>query len=198
MSVTNPAAFPNSGAASADNPSTRHAFEGVGPDEFKAIFRHHAAGVSLITADAGTGPAALTATSVFSVSAEPPIFVFSISSSSSAAPVITSAETLVVHILDADRLDLAKLGATSGVDRFADTSAWSRLATGEPVFSGVSTWIRGRVINRMEAGNSTIIAVHALETSQSSSAPDAREHGAPLVYHNRTWHSLGEHSALDS
>lgn len=198
MSITNPAASPNSGAAATDHPSSRHTFEGVGPDEFKAIFRHHAAGVSLITADAGSGPAALTATSVFSVSAEPPIFVFSISSSSSAAPVITTAETLVVHILDADRLDLAKLGATSGIDRFADTSAWSRLATGEPVFAGVSTWIRGRVINRMEAGNSTIIAVHALETSQSAPTPDAREHGAPLVYHNRTWHSLGEHSALDS
>lgn len=195
MSVTNPAASTN-GGPSAEEPASRHAFDGVGPDEFKAIFRHHAAGVSLITADAGSGPAALTATSVFSVSAEPPIFVFSISSSSSAAPVITSAETLVVHILDADRLDLAKLGATSGIDRFADTASWTRLPTGEPVFSGVSTWIRGRVINRMEAGNSTIIAVHALETSQTSTAPDVREHGAPLVYHNRTWHSLGDHSAL--
>jgi flavin reductase (DIM6/NTAB) family NADH-FMN oxidoreductase RutF len=187
----------NSHASSPDEPTPRHGFEGVGPDEFKAIFRHHAAGVSLITADNGTARAALTATSVFSVSAEPPIFVFSISSSSSAAPVISSAETLVVHILDADRIDLAKLGATSGIDRFADTTAWTSLPTGEPVFSGVSTWIRGRVINRMEAGNSTIIAVHALETSQGSST-GARAHGAPLVYHNRTWHHLGDHSALDA
>ncbi len=191
MSIT------NSAASFSEQSSPRHGFDGVGPDEFKAIFRHHAAGVSLITADNGTGPAALTATSVFSVSAEPPIFVFSISSSSSAAPVITTAETLVVHILDADRLDLAKLGATSGVDRFADADAWTRLPSGEPVFTGVSTWIRGRVINRMEAGNSTIIAVHALETSQTAAEPGAREHGAPLVYHNRTWHSLGDHSALD-
>lgn len=198
MTVTNPAASPSHDPSAVDRPAVRHAFDGVGPDEFKAIFRHHAAGVSLITADAGSGPAALTATSVFSVSAEPPIFVFSISSSSSAAPVITSAETLVVHILDADRLDLAKLGATSGVDRFADASTWSRLSTGEPVFTGVSTWIRGRVINRMEAGNSTIVAVHALETSQSSATPETREHGAPLVYHNRTWHSLGDHSAIDA
>jgi flavin reductase (DIM6/NTAB) family NADH-FMN oxidoreductase RutF len=189
---------PNSAASPSGQPTPRHTFEGVGPDEFKAIFRHHAAGVSLITADNGTGPAALTATSVFSVSAEPPIFVFSISSSSSAAPVITTADTLVVHILDADRLDLAKLGATSGVDRFADAGSWTRLPSGEPVFTGVSTWIRGRVINRMEAGNSTIIAVHALETSQTAGEAGAREHGAPLVYHNRTWHSLGEHSALDA
>ncbi|WP_243696164.1 flavin reductase family protein [Labedella phragmitis] len=192
MSVT------NSAASFSDESTPRLGFEGVGPDEFKAIFRHHAAGVSLITADNGSGPAALTATSVFSVSAEPPIFVFSISSSSSAAPVITTTETLVVHILDADRLDLAKLGATSGVDRFADAASWTRLPTGEPVFTGVSTWIRGRVINRMEAGNSTIIAVHALETSQTATDGGTREHGAPLVYHNRTWHSLGEHSALDS
>ena len=42
-------------------------------DEFKALFRGHPGGVAVITADAGDGPVALTATSVASVSAEPPL-----------------------------------------------------------------------------------------------------------------------------
>ncbi len=165
---------------------------GLSPDEFKLAFRNHAAGVAVITADAGDGPVALTATSVFSVSAEPPLLIFSISSASSSAPTIRKAETLIVHLLGADQIDLARLGATSGIDRFADRSIWDRLVTGEPYFPAAHAWIRGRVINRMEAGTSTVIAVHALQAKLPEEAGDA----APLVYHNRQYHSLGEHSRL--
>ena len=167
-------------------------FGGLHPDEFKLAFRNHAAGVAVITADAGDGPVALTATSVFSVSAEPPLLVFSLSNSASSAPTIRRADTVVVHLLGAEQLHIATLCATSGVDRFADAALWARLATGEPYFPSTHAWIRGRIIDQMAAGSSTIIAVHALESKVSTD-----ESGAdPLVYHNRTWHSLGEHSAL--
>ncbi|MDQ1572665.1 MAG: hypothetical protein QOH44_224, partial [Actinomycetota bacterium] len=96
-------------------------------DEFKLAFRNHPAGVAVITADAGDGPVGLTATSVFSVSAEPPLLVFSISSQSSSAPTLSRADTVVVHLLSAEQLAVAKLFATSGVDRFADTESWARL-----------------------------------------------------------------------
>jgi flavin reductase (DIM6/NTAB) family NADH-FMN oxidoreductase RutF len=175
-----------------DDAAPRHAFAGLSADEFKLAFRNHAAGVAVITADAGHGPVGLTATSVFSVSAEPPLFVFSLSGSSSSSPTIREAETLVVHLLGADQLDLAKLCATSGIDRFADTSIWDRLPSGEPYFPGAAAWIRGTVINRMEAGSSTVVAVHALEAH----LPDDAAEAAPLVYHNRTWHHLGAHSQL--
>jgi len=165
---------------------------GLSADEFKAAFRNHPAGVAVITADAGDGPVGLTATSVFSVSAEPPLFVFSISGQSSSAPTIERADTVVVHLLGAHQLDVAKLFATSGVDRFADRSSWDRLITGEPYLPSAPSWIRGRIINRMEAGGSTVIAVHALAAAVSSEQSDAR----PLVYHNRTWHHIGEHSQI--
>jgi len=162
---------------------------GLSPDEFKLAFRNHPAGVAVITADAGEGPVALTATSVFSVSAEPPILVFSISDQSSSTPTIARSATVVVHLIDAEHLDIAKLGATSGIDRFADTSIWARLPTGEPYFTGVKQWIRGEVIDQLRAGTSTVIAVHALEAKLTGDA-------VPLVYHSRTWHQLGDHSVI--
>ena len=163
---------------------------GLDGDAFKGAFRHHAAGVAVITADGGDGPVGLTATSVFSVSAEPALLVFSLSELSSSAPTIARASTVVVHLLGVEQLAIARLCATSGIDRFADTALWSRLETGEPYFPSAATWIRGRIVNRMSAGSSTVVAVHALETGHGD--PSA----APLVYHNRTWHGLGDHSAV--
>jgi flavin reductase (DIM6/NTAB) family NADH-FMN oxidoreductase RutF len=164
---------------------------GLSADEFKLAFRNHASGVAVITADAGEGPVGLTATSVFSVSADPALFVFSISGLSSSAPTIQKVDTVVVHLLGADQLEVAKLFATSGVDRFADRAGWDRLITGEPYLLNTPVWIRGRVINRMEAGGSTVVAVHALQADVGGTDV------APLVYHNRTWHHIGEHSRLE-
>ncbi|MFH8252814.1 flavin reductase family protein [Microbacterium sp. B2969] len=164
-------------------------------DDFKALFRGHPGGVAVITADSGTGPVALTATSVSSVSAEPPLLVFSVSELSSAAPAVLEADTVVVHLLDADDIDVARIGSTSGIDRFADADRWSRLVTGEPVYHGVRAWVRCAVINRMDAGGSTVIAAHALQSSIARDV-DPGEPGNALVYHNRTWHRLGDHSRL--
>lgn len=166
-------------------------------DEFKALFRGHPGGVAVVTADAGEGPVALTVSSVVSVSADPPLLVFSVSALSSASEVLSRAETVVVHLLDAHDVDLAKFGATPGADRFDQTHRWSVLATGEAVYDDVRAWVRCAVINRMEVGTSTVIAVRALE-SRVMRDVESGVPGDALVYHNRSWHRLGEHSKLES
>lgn len=165
-------------------------------NDFKALFRGHPAGVAVITADAGTGPVALTATSVASVSAEPPLLIFSISTLSSAADVLSRAETVVVHLLDANDIEVAKLGATSGVDRFAETQRWSRLVTGEPVYCDVRAWVRCAIIDRMDAGTATVFVAHALQSHIERDVSPGTA-GDALVHHNRAWHGLGEHSRIE-
>ena len=178
-------------AAPEERPHLRGLESGLSPADLKLAFRHHAAGVAVVTADAGDGPVGITVSSLFSVSAEPPLMVFSIANTSSSAATVQRAETLVVHLLGSQHLAIARLCSTPGVDRFADTSIWRRLPTGEPHFPDVPVWIRGRVINRMEAGNSTVIAIHALESERVDDPGTT-----PLVYHNRTWHALGDASRL--
>ena len=51
------------------------------------------------------------------------------------------------------------------------------------------------VIGRMDAGGSTVIAAHALQ-SRLERDVDGGDHGDALVYHNRTWHRLGDHSRI--
>jgi flavin reductase (DIM6/NTAB) family NADH-FMN oxidoreductase RutF len=52
--------------------------------------------------------------------------------------------------------------------------------------------LRGRVVDQMKIGNSTVVAVHALESNIPNDAATAQ----PLVYHNRTWHKLGDNSKI--
>ena len=44
----------------------------------------------------------------------------------------------------------------------------------------------------MDAGDSKVIVVHALEAH----VPDVDAEVTPLVYHNRTWHELSDRSLL--
>ncbi|MCQ9166041.1 MULTISPECIES: flavin reductase family protein [unclassified Arthrobacter] len=165
-------------------------------DDFKTAFRNHPAGVAVITADIGDGPVGLTATSVISVSATPPLVVFSLSSASSSTPTVKQAETVVIHLLGAGQIELAKNFATSGIDRFADTSIWSRLISGEPYLPSSNAWLRGRVVNQMDAGDSTVVAVQVLQVDLPGESGRTAQESRPLVYHNRTWHSLSESSVV--
>ncbi|MCB1273637.1 MAG: flavin reductase [Leucobacter sp.] len=167
----------------------------VTADDFKFAFRHHPAGIAVVTADDGNGPVAMTVSSLSSVGIAPPTLMFSASPISSATPTIRHAKTLVVHMLTADQVGLAKLASTSGVDRFGSDVNWGRLPTGEPYYPEASEWLRGRIISRLDINGSTLVVVEALEAKPREDVEhDDRQ---PLVYHNRTWHALGEGSRLD-
>ncbi|WP_219420091.1 flavin reductase family protein [Pseudonocardia nigra] len=111
--------------------------------DLRTAFRSHPTGVAVITATDGRGvPAGLTASSVASVSLEPPAIVFSIAPGS-AAPAVLGAASFLVHLLDSGNAALARRFATPGADRFGPATLWSRLPTGELLLERVP-WIMGR------------------------------------------------------
>jgi flavin reductase (DIM6/NTAB) family NADH-FMN oxidoreductase RutF len=160
----------------------------VSPTAFKSVFRHHPAGVAVVTFAHGGTLYGFTATSVISVSADPPVLTFSIDSSSSSWPALAEAETLVVNFLAAAQVEVSARFATRGIDRFAE-GGWSLLPTGEPVLEGSPSWVRGRVVQRTAIGRSFLVSILALEVHESG-------HGSPLVYHDRTYHTVGDHTAI--
>lgn len=158
---------------------------------FLSAFRNHPGGIAVVTADAGEGPVALTATSVSSFSAEPPMVMFSASVRSSSTPTIRRANSVVVHLLDEEDLPLAQLCATSGVDRFADTSSWDRLSGGDVRFTQAASWLQARIVETIEVHGSVLVLAEVFAAGGRNTDP---EHvpGRPLVYHARQWHALGE------
>jgi flavin reductase (DIM6/NTAB) family NADH-FMN oxidoreductase RutF len=162
----------------------------LGAAAFKGVFRQHPAGVVVITTTVGERPVGFTATSLISVSADPPLLAFSVDAASSAWRAMADASTLVVNFLTADQADVSARFATSGIDRFATTDWWE-LPTGEPVLAGTGAWVRGEILQRTPVGRSVLVSVLARE---SGTAETPRT--SPLVYHDRRYHGIGEHTAL--
>ncbi|MCK9794074.1 flavin reductase family protein [Isoptericola sp. 4D.3] len=155
----------------------------ISPDEFRSVFRGHPAGVAVVALQHAGRPVGFTATSVISVSAEPPLLAFSLASSSSSWPAVSRARTLAVSFLAYDQADLSARFATSGIDRFAD-GGWRPLDSGEPVIDGAVAWVRAQVVQRTAVGSSHLVTLQAV-------AHHVEDAGTPLVFHDRGYHRLG-------
>jgi len=153
----------------------------VDADTYRQVFRRHAAGVVVITADGGTGPAGFTATSLVSVSLLPPLVSFALSTTASSWPAINAASSLVVNFLDAGQHELAARFATSGIDRFAEPLRWSRLSTGEPVLDDAPSYLRAQIEHRFGVGD------HHIVVARLATFGERRPHHQPLVYHDGSY-----------
>ncbi|MGP2438795.1 flavin reductase family protein [Streptomyces sp. JW3] len=146
------------------------------PGLLRSVFRRHAAGVAVITASGPSGPVGFTATSLTSVSAEPPLLSFGVGTGSSSWPVIAEADHVGVHILGEHQQELAATFARSGADRFGPPTAWHTGPEGVPVLDGVLAWLVCRVAGRVPAGDHRIVLAEVL-------LGDPAGAGRPLVYH---------------
>lgn len=86
----------------------------VSPGRYRAIPRHHAKGVAIITAGTQT-PAGFCANSLASVSLDPPLVSFTIGLRAASWPAIRTARH-VTHLLADDQEDLARRFAQPGAE----------------------------------------------------------------------------------
>nr|BFD86257.1 flavin reductase family protein [Streptomyces sp. Xyl84] len=153
------------------------------PELLRSAFRRHAAGVAVITARGARGPVGFTATSLTSVSAEPPMISFGIGTGASSWPVVSDTEHLGVHILGEHQEELAATFARSGADRFGEPTAWRDGPQGVPVLDGVLAWLVCRVVGRVPAGDHRIVIAEVV----LGDCPGA---GRPLLYHQGRFSAL--------
>lgn len=155
------------------------------PDLLRSVFRRHAAGVAVITARGEAGPAGFTATSLTSVSAEPPLLSFGVSTGASSWPAIASADHIGVHILGEHQQELAATFARSGADRFGAPTSWREGPEGVPVLDDVLAWLVCRVVGRVPAADQRIVVAEVV-------LGDPTGPGRPLLYHQGGYHGLGD------
>ena len=166
----------------------------VSADTFRGVFRRYATGVVVITAAAGgRRPAGLTATSLASVSLDPPLLSFAVSATASAWPAFAAAGSVVVNFLDADQHHIATRFATSGIDRFAAPTAWSWLASGEPVLDDAPSHLRAQVTHRLPVGDHVIVVARVIDAAVTAAPSDA-----PLVYHAGAYGTVARQAAAST
>jgi flavin reductase (DIM6/NTAB) family NADH-FMN oxidoreductase RutF len=151
--------------------SDNAAFEGT----FREMFRRHAAGVAIITVNYNGTPYGFTATSVASLSAQPPRFTFNMARTSSSWPAIANTTYIGVHMLGLYNQELA--------DRFARTKNrfegdhWEFGPYDVPVLKDVAGWLIGKIQMRLSFENNAVVVVEVVEGQVG-------EDGSPLLYHS--------------
>ncbi|MEV7514653.1 flavin reductase family protein [Streptomyces diastaticus] len=155
---------------------------GGSPDLLRAAFRRHPAGVAVVTARGGR-LAGFTATSLTSVSAEPPLVSFGVGAASGSWAVIAETEHVGVHLLGEHQRELADTFARSGVDRFAPPTRWREGPEGVPLLESVPVWLVCRVVARVPAGDHRVVVAEVV-------AGDPAGPGRPLVHHDGRYNAL--------
>ncbi|HEY7930954.1 MAG TPA: flavin reductase family protein [Acidimicrobiales bacterium] len=141
---------------------------------FKEVLGRYPTGVVVVTAATPTGPAGFTCQTFGSLSLEPMLISFAATSRSSSWPKIRDVGVIGVNVLRSDQESLARVFATSGVDKFADVR-WFAGKNGAPLIEGVLATLEGRVEVVATYGDHDV----AIVAVDEASAHD----GEPLIYY---------------
>ncbi len=145
---------------------------------FRAAMRKLTGAVSVLSVGQGDGRTGLTATSVSSLSVDPPTLLISVNRSASAHGVLLSERAFAINVLRphhealADRF--AGRGGVKGAERY-EGAEWTRLSTGAPVLADALA-VFDCVLEDAIERHSHIIVIGRVVASRIT------ENASPLLY----------------
>jgi flavin reductase (DIM6/NTAB) family NADH-FMN oxidoreductase RutF len=150
---------------------------------FLESFRRHGAGISVVTLRKKDGsPTGFIATSLASLSANPPIATFNMAQTASSWPSVSVDTPVIIHLLSTDNLEVARKMAGESDQRF-DGDHWERDASGLPLLKGVHAWMSATVVAITEVEFSAMVAARITGGSLGDQA-------TPLVYSERDYRGV--------
>jgi flavin reductase (DIM6/NTAB) family NADH-FMN oxidoreductase RutF len=155
----------------------------IDPAHFRQLLGRFTTGVTVLTTLMPDGRAAgMTASSLASVSLEPPLLSACIEHAAELYAPLLAAPGFVVNILEASQEALSRRFAASHLDRF-DGVGYHASPGGYPILDGVLAWIECAPHATFPAGDHTILVGRVLHGGTSD--------GAPLVYFRGGYTGLG-------
>jgi flavin reductase (DIM6/NTAB) family NADH-FMN oxidoreductase RutF len=154
--------------------------------DFIAGMRRLAAGVTIVTARLGEVRAGLTATSVCSLTAEPPRLLACVHREADAHGLILESRQFAVNLLRPEHRALSDhfggRDESHGPDRFG-LGAWAVGVTGVPILADAAAVLECRLVEAVPASTHSILIgeVVAVEHDPGAEA---------LAYHDRAYHRL--------
>ncbi|KKB09093.1 flavin reductase family protein [Devosia chinhatensis] len=156
----------------------------VSDAEFRAAMAGFASSVHVVTAQRGAERIGRTATSVLSLSAQPPAILVSIDIVSRLADIIakTGCFSLATLADDQQAIGDAFAGKVDPRERF-DIGKWDAWPSGQPHLRGAVTVLDCEVIGAMETGSHVLFAGAIIEAETDTSR-------RPLLWHRHAYAGL--------
>jgi flavin reductase (DIM6/NTAB) family NADH-FMN oxidoreductase RutF len=151
--------------------------------QFRQLLGRFATGVTIITTRLGDGrPAGMTASSLASVSLEPPLLSACIAHTAELYQPLIAAPGFVVNVLDASQEVLARRFAAKHLDRFEGVGHRASQG-GHPILDGALAWMECEPHATFPGGDHTILVGRLLQGGTTD--------GAPLLYYRGGFTGLG-------
>ncbi len=165
---------------------TRSDRTALDPATFKEAMSYLAAPVAVVTTrDEAGGPWGFTASSVMSVSLNPPLLAVGVAGDSSCLAPLTGAAHFAVNLLGEAHRQVARRFATRGIDRFADQDFVACPQTGVPLLAGAHATVACRRVERIRAGDHYLLLGEPVAVSRQPTAH-------PLLWYRRGFHVAHE------
>ena len=158
---------------------------------FKGAMRRLASGVSLVTSGSPEhGHAGLIATSVVSLSMDPPTLLVCVNQSSSTHPVIDACGAFCVNFLSSQDRELVDIfGSSARRDERFKVGAFEPTPSGPLRLATALAAIECKVVEAFEYGTHTLFLGEVVDVQLA-----ALEKTDPLVHMNRSFHALTSHN----
>lgn len=129
----------------------------IDPAHFRTVLGHYPTGVCVVTAShAKAGAVGLVVGSFGSVSLDPPLVAFYVTTDSNSWAQVRECGHFCVNVLGEDQLELCKRIASRKQDKFHDVA--HRLSDHEmPVLDDVVAYIECTIENEVDAGDHVIV-----------------------------------------
>jgi flavin reductase (DIM6/NTAB) family NADH-FMN oxidoreductase RutF len=163
--------------------------ERVDPRELRRALGQFATGVTIVTTCTEDGHrVGVTANSFTSLSIDPPLVLWCISTTAPSLPAFQAASHFAINVLCANQHYLSRQFATPAEDKFAGVE-YSEGPSGVPVLDGVLAHFVCRNIRQIEAGDHYIMIgeIERFKTREDE----------PLVFHSGAYRITTRHPELD-
>lgn len=146
------------------------------PAQFRAAMRRLAASVSIVVAKGDDGPVGMAATSITSLTVDPPAVLVCVNRATSLHALLVPTAPLSVNLLSKDQQDVsAAFGGGVPRDQRFGIGQWETGRGGLPVLSGAQANLACVIDAMLAYGTHSIVIARVLEAQISDTV-------APLIY----------------
>lgn len=158
----------------------------IDAQQFRETLGHFASGITVIAGTADAEPVGFTCQSFSSLSASPPLVLFSVMNTSTSYPKIRRAGRFSINVLAHSQTDISSQFARKGIDKWSGVN-WHLSEHGNPIIADTQMWLECELFAEYDGGDHTIVVGKVLELS-----PSDWHQGNPLLFFRGQYRHLLE------